>query len=76
MYEHMRGCEKSPRQKRIEELMGNDQGGYPLGSRTQKPHHPEGWDAKREDKSEGSNEKPPPRGTLRSGTHDRSEADK
>ncbi len=56
--------------------MGNDQGGYPLGSRTQKPHHPDGWDAKREDKSEGSNEKPPPRGTLRSGTHDRSEADK
>lgn len=55
--------------------MGSEKGGYPLGNRTNKPHHPDGWDAKRESKEEPEKGDPPKRGTLRSGTHDRSEAD-
>jgi hypothetical protein len=54
--------------------MGNDQGGYSLGKRTTEPHHEDGWEAKRESKEEPAKGEAPPRGTLRSGTHDQSEA--
>jgi hypothetical protein len=55
--------------------MGNDQGGYSLGKRTTEPHRPDGWEAKRENKEEPEAKgDAPKRGTLRSGTHDRSEA--
>lgn len=55
--------------------MGNDTGGFPLGKRTSENHHPDGWDAKRENKEEPESKgEAPKRGTLRSGTHDQSEA--
>lgn len=56
--------------------MANEFESGPLGSRTQRPHHPDGWDAKRENKEEPAKGDAPKRGTLRSGVHDRSEADK
>lgn len=58
--------------------MSNDKGGYPLGDRTSKPHHPDGWGAERESKEESKEERGEanPRGTKpRSGSHDRSEKD-
>lgn len=58
----------------VQELAMADEAGESLGSRTQRPHHPDGWFPDRPAEQE-SNEKPPPRGTLRSGVHDRPKKD-
>lgn len=54
--------------------MSNDEPGYSLGSRTQRPHHPDGWDPPRSD-AEQSKVNTTKRGTVRSGTHEQSEKD-
>lgn len=54
--------------------MSKEQPGYPLGSRTQRPHHPDGWHPGRTD-AEQSKVNTTKRGTLKSGVHDRSEKD-
>lgn len=52
--------------------MSNDEPGYSLGSRTKRPHHPDGWFPGRKDSTE-SKVNTTKRGTLKSGQHDRSE---
>lgn len=51
-------------------MSSDDKAGYPVGNRTERPHHPDGWfPARPADETQG---KMPPRGQPpASGEHDR-----
>ena len=58
--------------KFVQELAMADEPGYPLGNRTNRPHHPDGWHPTRPAEEEPQNQEgAPPRGKARFGVHDR-----
>lgn len=49
----------------------NDSAGYPVGNRTERPHHPDGWFPDRPADSENAGDMPRRGQPPASGTHDR-----